>query len=107
MTVHYIHRWFAFVVLLATFGVYWVARKRGFYTAVRQGVLWMLGLVCLQIAFGVSVIWFRVPVWLALVHQGTAITLLLASLFLNHRIRYAQPLPQAIPATKSVKAVVN
>ena len=107
VTVHYIHRWFAFVVLLATFGVYWVARKRGFYTAVRQGVLWMLGLVCLQIAFGVSVIWFRVPVWLALVHQGTAITLLLASLFLNHRIRYAQPLPQAIPATKSVKAVVN
>ena len=105
VTVHYVHRWFAFVVLLAAVGVYWVARKKGFYTAVRSGVLWMLALVSIQIALGVSVIWFRVPVWLALVHQGTAIALLLAALFLNYRIRYAPLVPQPVAAGESVSAV--
>lgn len=107
MTVHYVHRWFAFVVLIATLLVYWVARKKGFYTAVRSGVLSMLTLVCVQIALGVSVIWFRVPVWLALVHQGTAISLLLAALLLNHRIRYAESLPQAVAASQQVEAVAG
>jgi heme a synthase len=107
VTVHYIHRWFAFAVLLATFLVFWVARKKGFYTAVRPALLWLLGLVMVQIALGVSVIWFRVPVWLALVHQGMGIWLLLNALLLNHRLRYAPALPQAIPAGKPVQAATN
>jgi len=107
VTVHYVHRWFAFVVLTAVLLVYWVARKKGFYTAVRSGILTMLGLVCLQITLGVSVIWFRVPVWLALVHQGTAITLLLAALFLNHRIRYAPLVVEKVTAVSPARAAAD
>lgn len=89
VTVHYFHRWFAFAVLLMALILYYVARRKDYYAAIRSGIWTMVGLVSLQIALGVGVIWFRVPVWLALVHQGVAISLLLAALFINHRIRLA------------------
>jgi cytochrome c oxidase assembly protein subunit 15 len=89
VTVHYFHRWFAFVVLTMALILYYQTRRKAYYPALRQGVLWMIVLVSTQITLGVSVIWFNVPVWLALVHQATAISLLLAALLINHRIRFA------------------
>ena len=88
-TVHYVHRWFAFAVLVIVLILYYAIRHKPFYGAIRSGILTMVGLVSLQIALGVGVIWFHVPTWLALVHQGVAISLLLAALFINHRIRFA------------------
>lgn len=89
ITVHYVHRWFAFAVLVMALILYYVARHKAYYTAIRLGVWTMVGLVCVQIALGVGVIWFHVPAWLALVHQGVAISLLMTALFINHRIRFA------------------
>jgi len=89
VTVHYVHRWFAFAVLSMALILYFFTRHKAYFTAVRAGIWWLVGLVSLQIALGVGVIWFRVPVWLALVHQGMAILLLLAALFINHRLRLA------------------
>jgi heme a synthase len=89
VTVHYVHRWFAFAVLLIALILYFFTRHKVYFTAVRAGIWWLVGLVSLQIALGVGVIWFRVPVWLALVHQGVAILLLMTALFINHRIRLA------------------
>jgi cytochrome c oxidase assembly protein subunit 15 len=90
VTVHYVHRWFAFAVLLMALLLYFVARHKGYYAAISSGIWTMVALVCVQIALGVGVIWFFVPTWLALVHQGVAISLLLAALFINHRIRFAE-----------------
>lgn len=89
ITVHYVHRWFAFAVLLMILILYFVARHKEYYAAIRTSILTMVILVLVQIALGVSVIWFQVPVWLALVHQGVAICLLLTVLFINFRIRFA------------------
>jgi cytochrome c oxidase assembly protein subunit 15 len=89
ITVHYVHRWFAFAVLTMAVILYYMARHKGYFPAIRSGVLAMVGLICVQIALGVGVIWFHVPAWLALVHQGVAISLLMATLFINHRIRFA------------------
>ncbi len=89
ITVHYVHRWFAFAVLTMAVVLYYVARHKAYFPAIRSGVLAMVGLICVQIALGVGVIWFHVPAWLALVHQAVAILLLLTVLFINHRIRFA------------------
>lgn len=67
VTVHFIHRWFAFAVLLMAGLVYWQTRQKA--------ALLFLGLAGLQILLGISVVWFSVPTWLALVHQGVAMAL--------------------------------
>ncbi len=35
----------------------------------------MVGLVTVQIALGVGVVWFGVPKWLALAHQGVGVAM--------------------------------
>lgn len=90
ITVHYVHRWFAFAVLVMALILYYKARHKRYFDAIRSGILTMVGLVCVQIALGVGVIWFQVPAWLALVHQGVAILLLMAALFINFQIRFAK-----------------
>ena len=87
-TVHYVHRWFAFVVLILVLIMYYAIRHKPFYEAIRSGLWTMVWLVSIQIALGVSVIWFHVPTWLALVHQSVAISLLMAALYINYQIRF-------------------
>ncbi len=87
-TVHYVHRWFAFVVLCVAIWLFYVVKGRDLPLTISNGVKTMIWLTAAQITLGVSVIWFDVPVWLAIVHQGTAISLLLATIFLNHRLWY-------------------
>lgn len=93
VTVHYIHRWFAFAVLIAALVMWARTRRKEYFPAISQGIFLMIALVCVQIALGVSVIWFHVPLWLALLHQATALTLFVVSLFLNHRILYGTTAP--------------
>ena len=88
LAVHFVHRWFAFVVLIVAGVLYYLVKNRGLPQTVSQGALTMIGITLIQIAFGVSVVWFHVPLWLALVHQGTAIALFLTTVFLNHRLWY-------------------
>jgi cytochrome c oxidase assembly protein subunit 15 len=87
-TVHYVHRWFAFVVLIVAILLLTMVKPRNLPSTISTGGWTMIGLTLTQIALGISVIWFYVPVWLALVHQGTAITLLLTTIYLNHRLWY-------------------
>ena len=93
--VHYIHRWFAFVVLIAAIGLYFNVRRRGDAPELQRGLAWLLALVCLQIALGVTVIWFHVPLVLALTHQGVALFLYLMALFVAFE---AAHLPALAPA---------
>ncbi len=87
--VHYVHRWFAFVVLAGSIWLFYAIKKQSALTDAVKGAKTMIWLVSIQITLGVSVILFDVPVWLAIVHQGTAISLLLTTIFISHRLRYA------------------
>lgn len=71
LTSLWIHRWLAFAV--AAIAAVMFARIRRRYGDSR--LLWLsgislVGLVIVQIALGVGVVWFGVPKWLALAHQG-------------------------------------
>ncbi len=85
-TVHFIHRWFAFVVLIIAAIVYYRARKTHDAGTVQHGALAMIAVVTLQIVWGVSVVIFGVPLWLALLHQATAVLLFAVAIFLNHQL---------------------
>ena len=85
VTVHFVHRWFAFVVLGLATWLYLRLRRAGDDLA--RGAALLLGLVSLQVVLGVSVIWFSVPLWLALAHQANALGIFVAALFLIHNLR--------------------
>ena len=87
--VQYVHRWFAFVVLIVAIWLHTIAKNRNLGLQTLNGSRLMIVLVLVQIALGISVIWFQVPLVLALLHQGFAISLLLVTIFLNHRLYYA------------------
>lgn len=85
-TVHYVHRWLAFLVLFAAIWV-WVRLRQAEPGSVgEKAILLMLGLSTLQIVLGVSVIWFSVPIWLALWHQGNALLMVVNAIYLIHHL---------------------
>lgn len=86
VTVHFIHRWFAFAVLAMAGIVYWQTRSRPYHHTIHKAILIFGGLVCLQIVLGVSVVWFSVPLWLALAHQFVAMWLFVTAVFINYRL---------------------
>ena len=86
--VHYIHRWFAFLVLAVVVVLYVAAGNRPEQRSIRQKLAYLTGVVCLQIALGVSVILFSVPISLALIHQATALILYLIALNINYSLAY-------------------
>jgi len=91
-TVHFIHRWFAFVVLAVSIVLYFVTKKRSYSSEVQRSIIWMMLLVGVQIFLGVLVVWFHVTLVLALLHQGTALILFVVAFFINYRIVH-EPLP--------------
>jgi heme a synthase len=93
-TVHFVHRWFAFVVLLTVLSLYAAVKGQADGHQLRRPLLWLAALVVLQIALGVSVIWFHVPIVLALTHQALALALYLMALYVGYRVASA-PQPQA------------
>jgi cytochrome c oxidase assembly protein subunit 15 len=91
-TVHFVHRWFAIVVLTVSIILYFLARKRSFSSELHRSLIWMMVLVGVQIFLGALVIWFHVTLVLALLHQATALILFVVAFFINYRIVY-EPLP--------------
>lgn len=86
---HFLHRWFAFAVLLVAIVLFLQTGNVDYSGAIRRGRFALMVLVLLQIALGISVVWWHVPLVLALLHQLSAVLLFLAVLFLNHRLRVA------------------
>lgn len=87
LTVVFIHRWLPFVGLAILLAVYVPFMRR--YTArrdLRIGLSVLLVLVFLQITLGVLVVLSHVYIDLALTHQATAIALLVALLYVLHRM---------------------
>jgi cytochrome c oxidase assembly protein subunit 15 len=91
-TVHFIHRWLAFVVLGAALWFYF-RQKPGLSSAagqIRSGSALLIALVLLQIILGIGVVVMGVPVWLALLHQSTALLMFAVTVYLNHRLTWGR-----------------
>ena len=85
VTVHFIHRWLAFGVLAADLWLHFRCRN----DSSRAAALWLVVVVLTQIGLGISVVIFGVPLWLALLHQATAVVMFAAAVHLNHRLAMA------------------
>ena len=93
-TIHFIHRWFAIVVLLGAIWTYRNTRLSPTLLALRRPSLNLLAAIGLQIIIGVSVILFNVNINLALIHQAVGLVVFLLVLQLIHhsgKIRSSDP----------------
>jgi cytochrome c oxidase assembly protein subunit 15 len=86
-TIQFNHRLFAyglFVVLnIFAFAVYRSASMR----KEKLGAGLLIAALFVQVAMGISTLLLHVPVWLAAAHQGGAVVLLTAMLYLSHVVR--------------------
>jgi cytochrome c oxidase assembly protein subunit 15 len=88
LTVHFIHRWFAFVVLFAAIAIYMIGKRRGYNPALFKAILTFLVLISVQITLGATVVWFSVPIVLALSHQATALLMFVTATFILYHVIY-------------------
>lgn len=87
LTSHWIHRWFAFVVLFLTVGLYFAIRRAKVqdHFLQRWAALFVAS-TSVQIFVGIATILLGVPKYIALLHQGVGITVFCVSLVVAHRI---------------------
>lgn len=79
VTVHFIHRWFAFVVF--GFSIFsWLKLRQDIPAAFLLPTF-----ILIQVILGIMVIWFNVPISVALIHQFGAVTIFCFSIFLLHK----------------------
>ena len=86
-TIVFIHRWFAWLGLLLVPYAYFLIKKQNYPTDIQKGLLWLTGVVALQITLGVLTILSYVNIVIALLHQANAIVLLGLAVFFIHRFR--------------------
>lgn len=82
--IHWTHRSFAFVVVLL---VAWVAHKALKVDGLQRTARWLLIAIAMQLATGLSTIFLKWPLMLALAHNGGAALLLLLLVMLNYKAR--------------------
>jgi cytochrome c oxidase assembly protein subunit 15 len=84
VTIQFNHRMFAYalVVLLCAFAL---RVYRGAHDGFgRLAAILLVAALAVQVVLGISTLLLHVPVWLATAHQGGAVILLTAALFLSH-----------------------
>ena len=86
-TVVFIHRWLAWLVLLAIPTMYYFIRKQNYPPDLYKGLQWLIGVVALQIILGILTIVSYVNIVIALFHQANAIVLFALSIYFIHRLR--------------------
>ena len=86
-TIVFIHRWFAWLGLLLVPYAYFLIKKQNYPTDIQKGLLWLTGVVALQITLGVLTILSYINIVIALLHQANAIVLLGLAVFFIHRFR--------------------
>ncbi len=89
LTVVFIHRWWAFGVLIVVGVVYWLIHSRQMPLDVETGVNLIVALVLIQIVLGISILVSHVQIGIALLHQANALALFVATIYLLHRLRAA------------------
>ncbi|GAB4567325.1 MAG: COX15/CtaA family protein [Anaerolineales bacterium] len=86
-TIVFIHRWFAWLGLILVPYAYYIIRKQNYPADIQKGLLWLTGVVALQITLGVWTILSYVNIVIALIHQANAIVLLGLAVYFIHRFR--------------------
>jgi cytochrome c oxidase assembly protein subunit 15 len=86
-TIVFVHRWFAWLGLLAVPYVFWVVKKQSYPADIQNGLKWLIGVVALQIVLGILTVLSFVNIWLALIHQANALILFALSIYFIHRLR--------------------
>ncbi len=87
ITVQFDHRILAMSLFVLIVMFWWIAIKTPQKSHIRTGLHCLLAALVLQITLGISTLLLVVPVPLAAAHQGGAIVLLTASLFISHQLR--------------------
>ncbi|MBI2569119.1 MAG: COX15/CtaA family protein [Candidatus Schekmanbacteria bacterium] len=88
VTVQFNHRLLATVVLLATAALCAHGLRHIAFGPLRRGLVAVAAAACLQVGLGIATVLFHVPVGLAVAHQGSAVLLLSAALYVNNRLTY-------------------
>jgi cytochrome c oxidase assembly protein subunit 15 len=86
-TIVFIHRWFAFAVLIAILALYFTARRQSSSNEINNGLSWLLGLVIFQIILGILTVILHVQIVIALAHQTGALALFTLMIYFIHRLR--------------------
>jgi len=81
-TIQFNHRLFAYLLVILVGGFSWAAWRSGGGGMVRTGVVLLLAALALQVTLGISTLLLHVPVPLAAAHQGGAVLLLTAALYM-------------------------
>ncbi len=86
-TIVFIHRWFAWLGVIAVPVVYYFAEKQNYPREILNGLLWLTGAVASQIILGVLTILSYVNIAVALIHQANALILFALAIYFIHRLR--------------------
>jgi len=86
-TIVFVHRWFAWLGLIAVPVVYYFVKKQNYPRAIMNGLIWLMGVVALQITLGILTVLFHVNIVIALIHQANALILFSLALYFIHRFR--------------------
>jgi cytochrome c oxidase assembly protein subunit 15 len=86
-TIVFIHRWLAWVGLIAVPVVYYFVKKQNYPQDIQKGLMWLIGIVALQITLGVLTILSYVNIAIALTHQANALVLFALAIYFIHRFR--------------------
>jgi cytochrome c oxidase assembly protein subunit 15 len=86
-TIVFIHRWFAWLGLMAVSYVFWHVKKQNYPREIQTALAWLIGIVALQITLGVLTILSYVNIVVALMHQANALLLFALSVYFIHRFR--------------------
>ncbi len=86
-TIVFVHRWFAWLGVILVPFVFYIVRKQNYPADIQKGLMWLIGVVALQITLGILTILSYVNIVLALIHQANAIFLFGLALYFIHRFR--------------------
>ncbi len=86
-TIVFVHRWFAWLGLIAVIVVFYFVNKLNYPREIKTGLRLLIGAVALQIILGVLTILSYVNIVVALFHQANALVLFASGIFLIHRFR--------------------
>lgn len=82
--IHWVHRVFAFAVVLF---ILWLAQKSRKVAGLEQTAQWLAVVIVVQFLIGMSTIFLKWPLALAVLHNGGAAVLVLLLTMLNHQAR--------------------
>lgn len=102
--VHWIHRWFAVAVCLAAGALLASGRDAAVTPASRRAIHLAAALVGVQVLLGISVIWWHVPIVLALSHQAVGLGVFTTTIVACHRLRCDAGVPTSNARTAATMA---